>query len=269
MKDKKLPKDFTLREIIVQLLGHGPDGDITSKGERECLDTLFNFLFAVEEEDIPKGLVDFPRLEKPTKVITTLDQNQQKEIIDGLPDKHMPILRWASLTGCRVNEYRAMLVKDINFAKGEYCVAGAFDKEERKPFPKVGNTTGAVLPLDEDMVAVLKEALADRVYGPEEYVFLNKGKYYTMNALGKIFLKARKKAGYYKVGLNEFGRHSWATQRLSEGWSFSQVAMFLLNSATVVEKRYANVTRATRQAVIELHKRSFVPSLSPKRKAEK
>jgi len=230
----------------------------------KCVDGIRHMLnYAIEEEDIPRGLVDFPRLEKPTKVITTLDQNQQNEIIDGLPDKHKPILRWAMLTGRRVNEYRAMLVKDINFAKGEYCVTGAFDKEERKPFPKVGNTTGAVFPLDEDMVAILSIALADRVYGPDDYVFLNKGEPYTMNALGKIFLKARKKAGYYKVELNEFGRHSWATQRLSEGWSFSQVAMFLLNSAAVVEKRYANVTRATRQAVIELHKRNFVPSLSP------
>jgi len=48
MKYKKPPKDFTLRQIVVQLFGHEPGGDITSKEERECLDVLFNFLFVYQ-----------------------------------------------------------------------------------------------------------------------------------------------------------------------------------------------------------------------------
>ncbi len=102
------------------------------------------------------------------------------------------------------------------------------------------------------MRVVIAEALKGRVYGPDDYVFLNKGKPYTHNALSLIFRRTREMAKY-EVTLNEFGRHSWATQRLEEGWSFSQVSMFLLNSAEMVEKKYSNITPAVRKAIINLH----------------
>jgi integrase len=162
-------------------------------------------------------------------------------------------MTWAMLTGRRVNEYRAMRVCDVSLTNREYKVVGTFDQEVWKPFPKVKGRAGAAFPMDDEMVAVVREALEGRVYGPQDYVFINPstGRAYTHKSLGCAFEKARKRVGI-DITMNEFGRHSWATQKLAEGWSFSEVAIFLLDAVATVENNYANVTKATRRAVLTL-----------------
>ncbi|VAX15667.1 hypothetical protein MNBD_NITROSPINAE01-1728 [hydrothermal vent metagenome] len=117
-------------------------------------------------------------------------------------------------------------------------------------------------------MVILKKALKDRIYGPDDYLLINpkNGSFYNYNEIGKIFMRARKKAEY-NVELNEFGRHSWATQRLSEGWSYDQVAAFLLNTAAVVEKNYTNVNVAVRKSIISLHEKRREKEKKKKRKA--
>ncbi len=111
------------------------------------------------------------------------------------------------------------------------------------------------MPLIDEMVEALQSALSGRVYGPEDWVFINPltGGHYTHRAVGNIFARAKKATGY-KVTLNEFGRHSRATQRLDAGWTYEEVSRFLLNTAAQVEKAYANTTKATRTAIIHLRK---------------
>ncbi len=106
------------------------------------------------------------------------------------------------------------------------------------------------------MIKIMREALNGRVYGPNDYVFINPetGGPYTHNSIGKAFDKAKRRAGL-DITMNEFGRHSWATQKLSEGWSYTDIAMFLLDTVVTVERNYANVTKATRKAVLELKSR--------------
>jgi len=228
--------------------------DTIKKKARDGIRHLLNH--AVSEGDIPPLQFQFPELEAVERVIRYLDPEDQELIIAAAPEHVRPLLRWLVKTGRRVNEARALKVKDVIFSKMEYVVGGAFDRETYKPFPKVKETGGSVFPLDEELVAIVRESLAGRVYGPEDYVFINpkSGGPYTMNALGNLFSRARKIAGFQNITLNEFGRHSWATQRLSEGWSFEQVALFLLNTAEIVKDRYARVTKAARIAVINMHK---------------
>ena len=228
--------------------------DTIRRKARDGMRHLLNF--AMSEGDIPPLQFEFPELEVAEQIIWYLDPEDQELIITAAPLHVRPLLRWLVKTGRRINEARALKVKDVIFSKMEYKVAGAFDREEYKPFPKTRETSGAVFPMDEEHAAIILEALAGRVYGPEDYVFINPrtGGSYTMHALGKIFSRAREKARFQSITLNEFGRHSWATQRLNEGWSFEQVALFLLNSAEVVRKRYARVTKAARVAVINIHK---------------
>lgn len=209
--------------------------------------------FARSEGDIAM-VPNVPVVNTGSRVITTLTPAQQTEILKLIPASHRPIFEWLAATGRRVNEARAMKVKDIDFNRGEYRVAGAFDREVYKPYPKARRYAGAALPLDEKTVDIIHRALEGRVYGPDGWVFVNPrtGEHLTSGALKETFRRARLKAGY-AVSLNEFGRHSWATQRLAEGWTFDHVAMFLLNSAVVVERRYANVTTAVRRSIIDMH----------------
>jgi len=228
--------------------------DTIKKKARDGIRHLLNH--AVSEGDIPPLQFQFPELDAVERVIRYLDPEDQELIIAAAPDHARPLLRWMVKTGRRVNEARALRVKDVVFSKMEYIVNGAFDGETYKPFPKTRETGGSVFPMDEEQADIIRQALAGRVYGPEDYVFINPRSDgpYTMQALGKIFIRARKKAGFQAITLNEFGRHSWATQRLNEGWTFEQVALFLLNSADMVRKRYAKVTKAARVAVINMHK---------------
>jgi len=224
---------------------------------KKCVDGTRHMLnFARKRGDIII-VPEMPVVKKVKKSLTTLIPEQQREILQHIPGERCPIFEWLMETGRRINEARAMKVRDINFSKGEYYVTGAFDKNTYKPFPKIQDKSGATLPLNERTVEILKNALKDRIYGPDDYVFINpkNGFFYNYNEIGKILMQGRKKAEY-DVELNEFGRHSWATQRLSEGWSYDQVAAFLLNTAAVVEKNYTNVDVAVRKSIINLHERA-------------
>lgn len=224
----------------------------------KALDGVRHILnFAINEEDMPPLAFKIPSV-KPNRKrpIQTLTWEEQQIIVNAAPLKHRLILEVLRRTGRRENEARALQVKNVVFSRMEYTVTGAFDEEQYKPFPKVGSTTGAVLPIDEELASLFSQAISNRTCGPDDYLIINPntGKPYKAVTLNSIFRKARKKAEFPSVTLNEFGRHSWATQRLNEGWSFDQVALFLLNSPDVVRRRYVNVTKATRSAVIEIHK---------------
>lgn len=231
-----------------------PAGDTLKLKARDALRHMMNY--AVEQEDIRPLAFEFPEVTRGKKVIQTLTQADQHLIIGAVQKRSQPIFRWLQATGRRVNEARALRFRDVDFRAKEYAVNGAFDQETYKPLLKVGATTGTVFPLDDGLAAIVGQALAGRMYGPDDYVFSNphSGEHYTHRALNNLYDRARKKVGFGHVELNEFGRHSWATQRITEGWSYDQVAMFLLNSPQVVAQRYANVTIATRMAVIDLHR---------------
>jgi integrase len=260
---RKIIKDAVERAISVKT--REPATETSKRKIVDCLRHMLNF--AVNEEDIPPLRFEVPTVAGKKKVIIkTLSRDQQMEILDEIPEKYRPIFTWATLTGRRINEYRAMKRRDIDFSQAEYVVRGSFDKEIYKSIIKVKEKVGALFPLSESMVAVLKEALADREVGPDDYVFINpnKGKEFSHDDLTKILIRAiqrltekRRAEGIaidYHVTLNEFARHSWATQRIDDGWSFEQVSAFLLNSPQVVASNYANITKGTRQKILDLHR---------------
>ena len=244
--------------------------EVSSTVKRKSRDTLRHLAaFAVREEEMPPLPFEFPSLgrkgvKKAKKVIQTLTRAQQLEILNSLrgrtkdhENRHRLILRWLMLAGRRVNEVRAMRVRDVNLSAKEYSVIVAFDEEVEKPFPKVAGTAGGSFPMDDEMVSIIRESLAGRVYGPDSRVFINPEhgaaeRPYTHRALANVYDRARRRAKY-SVDLNEYGRHSWATQKINEGWSFDQVAVFLMDRVSTVEANYVNITAATRQAVIDLH----------------
>ena len=109
-------------------------------------------------------------------------------------------------------------------------------------------TGGAAIPMDHEdvyLVDIFRKAIGGRA-GLDDFVFINSntGRGYKAVTLNSIFRDAREKAGFLTITANEFGRHSFATRKIEEGWSFDHVSVFLLNSPEVVRKRYANVTRA-------------------------
>ena len=229
--------------------------------------------YAVHEEEMGPPRYEYPALpglkkgvKRHKRRMITLTRIQQEEIISAVSGRtadhvkrHKLLLLWLAITGRRINEARALQVQDIKWNQGEcgeYIVQRAFDQETLVPIIKVAGTTGAVIPLTAEQRTLLREALEGRIYGPDSFVFVNPNqglvKPYTHGALAHIFESASKRAGY-ALEINEFGRHSWATQKINEGWSFKDVAIFLLDRAETIESCYANVTSATRLSTLRIN----------------
>ena len=234
----------------------GKPASNTVKGKAR--DSLRHLLrWAVEEENIPPLRFEFPKIEKPRRDLYTLDEAQQSEIIKCVPEGKKEIFLFAQARPHRTNELRAIRVRDIDKRKGSYFLNGSFgQKNDYQPFLKVKSTTGAEFPL-EDVSEIFTSALKNRIVGPDDFVFINPelGKPWTHNQLDGVFRRASKKAGYIRVTLEMFGRHSWVTKKMNEGWNFTEISSWSLNSVAVLQSRYANVTKATRQKVIELRRR--------------
>lgn len=255
MFDDVLIHDFNFQLVQIRIDGlRNKSGEMASNHIKGKIVELVKHLleWAREQGDLvtsPK----LPRVKKDKALHNVLTEEQQLEIIGHIPKEHQPIFRWAKETGRRINEYRAMRVREVAFEREEYYIGGAFDKEHYKAFPKVEDKGGMAYPLTDALKAILKDALKDRVYGPDDWVFLNpdSGKHYTQSTADKIFTDARKKTGY-KITLNEFGRHSFAVQHLAAGASYTQVAVLLNNTAEVVEKNYSRWNTAQRAKILKM-----------------
>ena len=122
------------------------------------------------------------------------------------------------------------------------------------PFTKNVEKTGAEYELDDEDIRIIKMALADRKVNSNDPLFTNgrSGQAYTHRSLDNKFRRARIKAGYPDITLEQFGRHSWVKQRLDEGWSFTEISHQTLNDVGTLQKFYANVTVRNRRAVTPL-----------------
>jgi len=58
--------------------------------------------------------------------------------------------------------------------------------------------------------------------------------------IGELFVKAREALGYgEEITLETFGRHCWVTQRLDEGWTYTDISHYTLNDPKVLMDYYA------------------------------
>tara|TARA_B100000315_G_scaffold94826_1_gene87150 strand:- start:3130 stop:4539 length:1410 start_codon:yes stop_codon:yes gene_type:complete len=221
-----------------------------------------------------EDLVAIPIMPKVTfqrKKKMGLTKESQLEIIEKIPERHRPIFIFLSKTGRRINEVRALRVRDFDFSNKTYRVGGAFDIENYKPFPKNQNHEKEIFPLEADILELMRNLIKEKkVCSPDDYVFLNKkGNYYTDHALRHIFNRARAKAGYESISLNVFSRHSYGFQLLKAGASYDEISIMLANTPNIVREVYASVDVATKAKIINLMdkkkergKSNFVPYMS-------
>jgi hypothetical protein len=104
------------------------------------------------------------------------------------------------------------------------------------------------------------EAIRTREGNLDDFVFVHPqtGKAYQHQTLDKFFREARDALGYPEATLEVFGRHSWVTQRLDEGWTYTDISHYTLNDASTLQKFYANVTKATRRSISKISKQREV-----------
>ena len=253
---------YFIHDITKNMVSSFLDGLRNQKGElasntikKKVVDSLRHLLRWAHEEGDLVVVPELPKVKKSKALHNILYRDNQIKLLNHVPEGHRLILRWAMETGRRINEYRAMKVRDIDFKNDQYVIGGAFDKETYKDFPKVEEKGGAVFPLTPQQKEILQRALSGRVYSADDYVFLNPktGGYYREKTLAAIFAKAASRAGL-KITLNEFGRHSYAVQMLTSGATYTQVAVMLNNSADVVEKNYSRWNVSEKAKILEMRK---------------
>ncbi len=225
--------------------------------QRKACATLRNLLgFAARKGDRQTIDFTFPKMSSSKRTLVTLDETGQQVLVDYFEQRHpgmLPFIKWTARKPHRTNENRAFRVRDFDFSAGTYKLNGAFDEENYKPFPKVAGRAGAEFEMDAEDIAIVREALKDRIVQPDSYIFVNprNGKAITHHVINNIFYRARQATGYTEITLEQFGRHSWVKKRLDAGWGFTQISHYTLNNVATLQKFYANVT-VTNRKVIDL-----------------
>ena len=249
------------------------DRRVSNDYKRKLIGYLSHMLnWAKYREDlavVPKmPVIKFKRKKKKG-----LLEDAQNEILEHIPEYDKPIFECLIETGRRINEARALKVRDLNFREEVYRVGGAFDLEHYKPFPKVEDHAEEEYPITEKLFNIFQRTLKDRVYSPDDYVFVNRsGRHYTDTRLRKIFNKARKESGYYNITLNVFGRHSKGLQLKLAGATDEEIASILGNSAKIVNETYTHVEAGGKAKILSLldkrkekQKSDFIPNMSLER----
>ena len=175
---------------------------------------------------------------KPVRVqdkdIAWLTREQQDKVFKFIPPKHIRIFNFLRHYATRLNEACGFLKEDIYKDKGYLVVRNTVDDAGHVvPFTK----TKSLRPLP-----IIPEVDLSDDCGCQ-FVFCRSGRAYTSKALNRIWSRAMKKAHQqFKVPMiNPYNglRHSWASQRLNEGYSLDEIARVFGHTTTTMSKRYA------------------------------
>ncbi len=234
--------------------------------KKKIIDNLMQVLnWAYKRGDIvapvPKPSV---RVQKKRK--KGLNGDQQAEILHHIPEEDIHIFIFLEGTSRRMNEARAVKIKDVNFKQQVHILSGAFNTsgiESYKDFPKDQDKAGLEFPLSAKVMKAVRDSMTlIPNAGPSSYIFQYKAKRttkhckkgertpYTHPILGAIYKDAATKAGYPTVTLNVFVRHSMAQQLKNAGVSSSDTASILGNTKGMIDSVYAPEIDVARKTTI-------------------
>ena len=182
---------------------------------------------------------------KPPKV---LDIESQERVLSYIEEKHQPIFRFGQLTGCRKSEAIALQWEDINFADGYILFQHNISGGKFVDRLKEGDGDAKVFPL----IASLRELLHPRQL--TGYVFKNPrtNKPYSKN-LNSILDRAFLEAGVPRIPLENFFRHSFASNALEDGVQLKTVSALLGHSnESITERHYIKMRVNKLGEVLEL-----------------
>ena len=195
--------------------------------------------FRFNKKSLPE-LPEFRKIEVQEPPIHWLSEEDQDKVFEFIPEKHLPIFNFLRSYGCRLNEACGLLRENI-FLKHNppYIIISSVigKKGQLKLVTKTKRIK--VLPIIPETQWLFK--------GNEvPFLFSQNGKPYTSKKLNRIWESANKK-GNIEYGvpiLNVYNslRHSFACQRLNQGFSLDKVSTVLGHTSTQMTKRYAQYT---------------------------
>jgi len=195
---------------------------------------ILKILRSTLSEAYQEGLIDFipafPRREteeKPAK--TSLTWEEQMVVIKNLPKGYQLLFLFLACHGKRVSEVLSLQWEDIDFKK----------KAVRVYESKIKNEDW--LPLHEEFLKAFPFVGAINKTG---LVF----EYHRNFNLNQVLKEACRKAGVKEVTTHEFSRHSFASQRLNNGYTREEVALVLNNWSSM--KSYSHMKLEQKRKII-------------------
>ncbi len=215
------------------------------------------FRKAYEWEDIPK-IPSFPVVVGTPAPFKWIDPETQEAVLKYLKVHHHPITRFLFMTGCRIAEATALKWDCIDWENRILTIRRTHSRGELHEHTKTRGQRP--LYLTDELLGVLKGQW-ETTGGKEVqlrtggYVFLNiHGRYYKPNGISHTWAQACKRAGV-EITFYNATRHSFASQRVNQGFTLDQVGAVLGHSSPDTTKRYARVLTENLKEVMEGRKK--------------
>ncbi len=261
-------KEIWLR-LFVERFGGEDIRDITSLNIQEfytevregrSLKTVKNILTEVRaffnwclRLEIIDRVPQFPEVKPPEPVIKWIDRITQGKLLKVIPEEHRDIFEFLFTYGCRPSEARALAWDCVNFTERLVIFKRTFSDQKLVETPKGGKIFS--LPMTEAIYRMLKRRYEGRRHPFFVFYYrdrLGRIHYYGEVMLRKIFKEACRKIGLReKLTLYQAVRHSFAMQRLAEGFTLGEISAVLRHSSPETIKHYAQYRTEQLLPVIE------------------
>jgi integrase len=190
---------------------------------------------------------NFPQYKPDVSDFDWIDRDVQKKILEHIPESNRPFFEFATLTGLRPAEIRALKWDSVFFDQGIMIIKRTFSGDKLKESPKDGDWRP--VPLGKRAAEILRQQEPlTRLQGG--FVFLSGQNKPCSRHIGTVWRAACREAGQ-KITLYQGTKHSLMTQKLNAGIRMDVLAAYCGHSDTYVTQKYAKFLTETLRQVVE------------------
>ncbi len=199
------------------------------------------FKWLIEDERIlPFPGPVFPKLEdSPEHEPVTVSREIQEEILQYIPEIHLPLFTYMVYQGCRPNEARSLKWDCVDTDNMVVTYKRGFSVND----PDEETKTGRIIhnPLFPETLAILPARSFDL-----DYVFKYLGGPYKFNTTSRIFVRALKgfnkaTGNNLKITMYEFIKHSFGTQLVNKGLPIEVMQQWWGHEDSKMTRKYAKL----------------------------
>jgi integrase len=211
----------------------------SNKTMKNTLDLFKTFLNYVKNEfEYIDNVPPFPEIDVSEHKFQWVSQENQSMLFSLVQDHHKSIIGFLMLHGCRPSEARALRCKDVNLDNQSITISATFSGRVYREKRKGKRSKSVTIPIHPEMTDFIASVVKNNL--PEAYIFTNRqGRYYSENALRRIWDSVRRKAKLDKsLRLYDVTRHSFASNLVNSGTSIFKVSKLLGHSSTKMSEKY-------------------------------
>ncbi|MEO5367472.1 MAG: tyrosine-type recombinase/integrase [Magnetococcus sp. WYHC-3] len=214
------------------LRGKRPLSAKTCKNALDLLHVLFNDAY---QNELLLRVPGWPKIQVPEPEIKWIDAEWQDRIIAEIPERDRPIFIFIRTYGCRPGEARALQWDCVDFEKEVITIRRTFSGCGTNHLEDYTKTKrNRFLPFSDEIREIFR-----RTRGIGGFVFRNKsGRPYTSD-ISRIWNEAQNTVKAPRITLYQGTRHSFGTQRASEGHSLKIIGDILGHTRPQMTQRYA------------------------------